>query len=123
MPKSRTIELNNSSIGEFPDAENPTSSFNFNVPLSFDLCGIRDLEGYRQIALEDVRIKTTTVFRIIKCFASEMQERQCSKQRVNLLADFLILLSQIGEGLTQTSELIEMDFDSYKKSQKAEVKR
>ena len=89
----------------------------FNTPLYLYLHEQREMKQYERLTREDIRLKMTMIFQITNFIGAALSQDDV---RVSDAAEWLILLSSIGESFTETLDMVESDFNKYFES--AEVK-
>ena len=117
--KQKSDKLNEIKIGtinilEFPPTgeKGEISSIELHIPFRFDLCGHRELSEYRKIAVEDLRIKASTLFELTGFLGDLLRE---SDYKAQSIAEYLVIIGQIGRGVLEETELVEMSFNKYEK--------
>jgi hypothetical protein len=117
IAEANTIELGRVEIHE-PGEESQNVIVQLQIPFRFYLYGKRNLKEYKEIALEDLRIKATTFFQL-----TEFLSRQLAKGNGNAvdIAEFINLSGTIGQGLMEATEILEMDFERYSENEGKQV--
>ena len=115
----RTAISEDVKIHEFDEGENSRSDVRLKVPFRINLCGIRPLSEYKRIALEDIRIKISTVFGMMEYLGEEIRTGEFDNKGLLTVNEFSLLLGVFGKGLAETLEIVENSFDRYERNSAA----
>lgn len=99
-------------IYEHPSDEgSETVDIVLQIPISFELYGVRTNEEYKTFLLERVNEKTTVIFRLLDFLGRQYEQTNTFP---SYFGEFIQLASQFGEGLQEAASDVADDFDKKK---------
>ena len=114
MSERKTINFGDIEVSEHGE-ENKIATINLQLPLRISFCGWRERDEYRKLALEDMRIKASVLFKIVEYFGDELGGGGYDG---TTFSDFILVCGQIGQVLMETQDIIEMSFDKQSEAKK-----